>query len=74
MVWPANDAAMHFCGWSCIQTWLGPDRPLTRRLLWVKKGRVTPQPVVVGGPETTLRTAAAARELDKELHPRVFSR
>jgi hypothetical protein len=50
LVWEPDEMTKRFCDLECISAWLGPDRPLSRRVEAAKKGGSAPQPVVVGIP------------------------
>ena len=44
-------AQYSFCGRDCVSAWLGPDRPLLRRVEEAKNRAPSPQHVVVGVPK-----------------------
>jgi hypothetical protein len=44
-----DDRVLCFCSKPCLLAYLGPDRPLTRRIESGQSERSTPQDVVVGG-------------------------
>lgn len=50
-----------FCNRDCLRAWLGPDRPLSRRLEAVLNGGAAPQHMVVGRPLTDLNTGETFR-------------
>ena len=50
LVWEPDEMTKRFCALDCIRAWLGPDRPLNRRLKELEKELAPPQPVVVGQP------------------------
>jgi hypothetical protein len=47
LVWEPDEMTRRFCALDCIRAWLGPDRPLSRRLENGKNGGSIPQHVVV---------------------------
>lgn len=44
---PPETNAMVFCDEACVRAWMGPDRPLSRRLGEAELQRLSPQHIVV---------------------------